>query len=330
MARFLIFLVLATGMATPQTAPKTAPPPIEEGQTIKIDVDLVNIFFTVRERSGSYIASLSKDDFEIFENGKKQEVKFFSRESDLPLTIGLLVDVSKSQESLIEVEREASYRFFSQVLREKDLAFIISFGTDSDLLQDLTGSLPLLQKGLKALRLSAAPSGGVVTPSPVPIPGGGRGTVLYEALWLAAKERLQAEVGRKAVILITDGVDVGSRTKPSEALEAAQRADAIIYTILYEDPRYTDPFYGGQSGEGAMRKLSEETGGRLFRVSRKDTLNDIYDQIQKELRSQYTIGYTSTNGSGDNTFRKLEIRTKSKDFRVQARKGYYSSPSSGN
>lgn len=314
---------LSVVLAQPPKPAAPAPQASDQDQVIKVDVDLVNLFFSVRDKKNAYIANLTQNDFEIFEDGKRQQVKFFSKETDLPLTIGLLVDVSRSQEALIEEERRASYRFFSQVLRQKDMAFIISFGADSELLQDFTNSLPLLQKGLGAIRLNAGVSGMSPTGSTVPVPGGGRGTVLYEAVWLAAQEKLRGEVGRKALVIITDGVDVGSRIKIEKAVEEAQKSDAIIYGILFEDPRYTSWQYGGMSGEGPLKRMAEETGGRVFRVDRRNTLEDIYTMIQQEMRSQYSASYTPSNQARDGGFRRIEIRTPNRDHKVQVRKGYY-------
>ena len=309
-------------------APRPAQPPEKPaeddlGPAIKVDVDLVNLLFSVRDKRGTYLANLSKDDLEFFEDGKKQEPKYFTRETDLPLTIGLLVDVSRSQEALIEEERRASYTFFSQVLRKKDMAFIISFGFDSEELQDFTSSLSLLQRGLGALRLNAGTAGMSPTGTTVPSASANRGTVLYEAVWLAAKEKLRTEVGRKVLVVITDGVDVGSRIKIEKAIEEAQRSDTLIYSILFEDPRYTSWQYGGMSGEGPMRRMAEETGGRVFRVDRRNSLQEIYQAIQEEMRSQYAAAYTPTNGTKDGSFRRIEVRARNKDLKVQVRKGYY-------
>lgn len=315
-------ILMAPLIAAGQPAGQPPPPPQDE-QVIRVEVSLVNLFFSVRDRKGAYISTLSKDDFIVYEEGKPQEIRFFSRETDQPLTLGLLVDVSRSQEALIEAERSASARFFERVLRQKDMAFLISFGVDAELLQDHTGSPALLARALEKLRLNAGVSGMSPTGTPVPLPGGGRGTVLYDAVWLAAKEQLRGEVGRKALIVITDGVDVGSRVKLQEAIEEAQRSDAIVYGILFEDPRYTSWRFGGMSGEGAMRRMAEETGGRVFRVSRRESLDDIYDTIQTELRSQYSVAYAPSNQARDGGFRRIEVKTKARGYRVQVRRGYY-------
>jgi VWFA-related protein len=288
---------------------------------LKIDVDIVNLLFNVRGKNGGLVGDLTKDDFEVYEDGKQQTVKHFTRESDLPLTIGLLVDVSKSQESLIETEKHAAAQFFSQVLRPKDMAFLISFGSDAELLQDLTSSQAALKRGLNDLRVNSHVGG--FHPGPVPTASKPRGTILFDAIYLASTEKLKREVGRKAIVVITDGMDFGSRYKMSEAIEAAHKSDAIIYSIYYVDSRAYG-YFGASDGD--LKKMSEETGGRVFRVGRKDTLPDIFRQIQEEMRTQYAIAYTPTNSSRDGSFRKVEIRPLKKDLKVQARKGYFATP----
>lgn len=290
---------------------------------IKVEVDVVNVYFTVRDARGRLISDLSKDDFEIYEDGKKQEIRYFSRETDLPLTLGLLVDVSRSQERLIESEKRAAELFLARVLRKQDLAFLISFGPDVQLEQDLTGSQRLLRAALEQLRVRTDPTG--LYPGPVPRVARFRGTVLFDAVYLAAREKLAREVGRKALVVITDGVDLGSRVKLADAVEAAQKADGIIYSIYFFDPGAYRGLWVGP-GDRDLKTMSEETGGRLFRVSRKKTLEEIFDEIQQELRNQYSLGYTPTNPARDGKFRRIEIRTGRKDLRVQARKGYYAVP----
>jgi VWFA-related protein len=287
--------------------------------TIRVDVELVNVLFSVRDKKGALIPNLTEDDFTIFEDGKQQEVRSFTRESDLPLTIGLLVDVSVSQENLIEIEKRAAYQFFSKVLRPKDMAFLISFGAEAELLQDLTNSPRLLENGLDGLRVSAQVGG--LHPGPVPTATRPRGTILYDAVYLAANEKLRTEVGRKAMVIISDGADQGSRTSRDEAIAAALRADAIIYSIFYVDDNFARGYYSGD--EGTLKRLSEDTGGRSFRVNRKTTLDDIFRMIQEEMRSQYAISYSPANSEKDGGFRKIEIKSKNKDLRVQARKGYF-------
>lgn len=287
---------------------------------ITVEVNLVNILATVRDRHGALISALGKDDFTVFEDGKTQTIKYFARETDLPLTIGLLVDVSGSQRNLIEIEKRAAYEFLTKVLRKKDMAFLISFGEEAELLQDFTSSPRLLEAGLDRLRVSSGVSG--VHPGPVPTIGQPRGTVLFDAVYLAASEKLAREVGRKAIVLITDGVDMGSRLSRDKAIEAAQKADTVIYSIYYVDPGAYGGFFMHPS-DSDLRRMSEDTGGRVFKVDRRNTLDNIFQQLQDEMRSQYALGYTPANDKRDGTFRRVEVRTRDKNLKVQARKGYY-------
>jgi VWFA-related protein len=287
--------------------------------TLKVDVDVVSVLASVRDKKNTLIPNLEKQDFTVLEDGKPQTIKYFTKESDLPLTIGLLVDVSRSQENLIDIERRAADQFFRQVLRKKDIAFLISFGEESELLQDYTSSPRLLLDGLNQLRVSGGAGG--LHPGPVPTISQQRGTVLFDAIYLAANEKLKGEVGRKVIVVITDGVDQGSKLNRSQAIEAAQKSDAVIYSIDYEDPRYHGMF--GPSGEGDLKKMSDETGGHVYRVDRKMTLDMVFKELQDEMRSQYMIGYTPSNEAKDGGYRHIDIRTSNKDLKVQARKGYY-------
>jgi VWFA-related protein len=307
-------LLAAAGLAQPQ-APQELP-------KIRVEVNVVNILCSVRDGKGRLVADLSKEDFEVREEGKPQEIRYFSRQTDLPLTIGLLVDVSRSQKNLLETEKRAADQFFTKVLKEKDLAFLIGFGPDAELVQDSTNSVRLLRRALESLRIREDFSG--VYPGPVPRATRPRGTVLYDAVYLASVEKLRHEVGRKAIIVITDGVDVGSRVKLSEAIAAAQKADAIIYSIHYLDPRaYGFPAYGVAAGESDLKKMSEETGGRMFKVDRKHPLDRIFSEIEEEMRSQYAIGYVPEGNLAPGTYRRVEVQTRRKGLKVQARKGYY-------
>jgi VWFA-related protein len=305
----LPLFLLAAGVTTAQDG------------VIKVNVNLVNVLCTVHNKAGGLVGNLEKTDFTVFEDGKQQEIKYFTRETDLPLTIGLLVDTSSSQERLIETERNAAHQFFTRVLRQKDEAFLIQFGAEAELLQDSTSSPKLLLDGLNQLRLSV-PVGGL-HPGPVPTVQNLAGTILYDAVYLAANEKLKTEVGRKAIVVITDGVDTGSKTSRDKSIEAALKADSIIYSIFYQDAAAYGPFGGGGGGRGELQRMSAETGGRVFDVDRKHTLDDAFRAIQDEMRSQYSIGYTPTNPRKDGTFRKLEVRVSNKDNKVQTRKGYY-------
>jgi VWFA-related protein len=294
-----------------------------QDDVIKVNVDLVNVLCTVRAKNNALVGGLEKADFHLLEDGKEQEIKYFTRETDLPLTIGLLVDVSGSQERLIDTEHRAASAFFRSVLRPKDLAFIISFGKDSELLQDSTSSPTLLEDGLKQLRLNANVGG--LHPGPVPTQQNQAGTVLWDAIYLAANERLKSEAGRKVIVVITDGVDEGSRKTRDQATREAQLADTVVYSIDYSDPgAYGGGLvFGGGGGEAELKRISDETGGHVFKVDRKNSLDDIFRQIQDEMRSQYAIAYSPTNPKKDGSYRKLEFKMANKDYKVQARKGYY-------
>ena len=296
--------------------------PAQEGDAvISVDVEIVNVLATVRDKKGRLVNNLTKDDFILEEDGKRQTIKYFSQESDLPLTIGLLVDTSVSQQRLIYDERRAGAQFFSQVLRhKKDLAFLISFDVDSELLQDLTESQRLLQDGLEKLEVQGG--GGGLHPGPVPSSGRQPGTVLFDAVYLASNEMMKGQVGRKAIVLISDGVDYGSRVRQQDAIEAAHRADVVLYGVRYYDRGF---YYraGGFGGGGSLKKLSRETGGNTFDVSRKRPLQKIFDQIQQELRSQYSIGYTPQRDSNEPGRRRIKLRTRQKSLKVQSRTGYY-------
>ena len=318
MARKLLLICLAmlaaATLAVSQQRPALNPPSNEPEGIIRGGVDLVNVLATVRGKNGALIGNLQQSDFKVFEDGKEQEVKYFTRESNLPLTIGMLIDVSGSMETLIPVEQRAGGQFFEQVLRKEDLAFIISFGKDSELLQDSTGSARLLQRGLDDLRPNVRVGG--IHPGPVPTAASQAGTVLYDAVFLAADERLRREAGRKVIILITDGEDTGSRVSLQKAIEAAQKSDVIIYSIYY-----VAGGFGGNSG--VLKKMSEETGGRVFDAGRRANLEEIFKQIQEEMRTQYSVSYSPTNTVKDGSYRKLELEMLNKDYKVQARKGYY-------
>jgi VWFA-related protein len=325
----------------------------QEKPTFSTGVKVVNLFASVRDKNGTIVKDLTKDDFLLDEDGRAQEIRYFSQESDLPLTLGLLVDTSGSQRRLIEEERSASYRFFEQVLRpEKDVAFVIHFDFEVELLQDLTSSRKLLERALENLEAPARQrqqQQRSQQPMPYPYPGGGRrrggpmgggggarpggGTTLYDAVLLAADELMRKQSGRKALVLLTDGVDTGSKVPLSSAVEAAQRADTMAVSILFEDPEA----YGGGFGMGrlgghgpmnmpngkkVLEQISRETGGRFYEVSKKHTLAKVYDEIDEDLRHQYSLGY-SPDHAASGGYHKIHLTTRQKGLVVQTREGYY-------
>ncbi len=327
---FLLFLAAVLAFAqtlSAQQAPEPTAPDAaaqDEPETLKVNVNVVNVFFSVKDKHTALVPGLVKGDFQIFEDGKPQTIKYFSAESDQPLTIGILVDTSGSQQYVLGMEKEAGAMFLNQVLTDKDQAFLINFDINVELGQDFTNSKKLLKDALEKTRINtgAGSCAGIPGAGGGPFPcgsSGPKGTLLYDAVYLAAHDELSHEVGRKAMILLTDGEDQGSKTKIREAIEYAHKADAICYVLLVAD-RGLSMGFGGSD----MHKLTEETGGRVIDVgnnSRK--LHDAFDDIAKELRNQYNIGFVSTNKSPDGGYRKLEIKTHKEGLKVQARKGYY-------
>src|SRR5208337_4524259 len=281
---------------------------------------------------GALIPNLNKDNFDLFEDGQPQTIKYFKAESDLPLTLGIMIDSSGSQMRVLDMEKEVGASFLENTLRPKDEAFVISFDVDITLLQDFTNSVSRLRRALNEARINTGGvscSGGPMGPQgPIPCSSTGpRGTALYDAVYLASHDEFSHEVGRKAMILLTDGQDEGSKLKIKDAIEAAQKADAIVYVLLCADRG--GYFSTGMSyyGEADMDKLTRETGGRVINVGNKfDKLREAFDQIASELRSQYNIGYTPTNLKLDGSYRKLEIKNK-QNYKIQARSGYYAGKS---
>jgi len=325
-------LTLLVGLAFAQSQPQSSTQNQDQDQsaeTLKVSVNVVQLFFNVKDKKGGLIPNLTKNDFQILEDGKPQTIKYFAAESNLPLTLGILIDSSGSQARVLDMEKEVGGEFLTEILRDKDLAFVLSFDVDVDLLQDFTNSIHSLKTALNSARINTAGGGGGGIPGlgggTIPTQGNARGTLLYDAVYLASHDELAQQVGRKAMILLTDGEDQGSQLKIKDAIEAAQKSDSIVYVLLCADRG----FYGfhGYSGDSEMKKLTQETGGRVIEVGNKfEKLKEGFNQIATELRSQYNIGYTSTNAKLDGTFRKVEIHANNTDYKIQARSGYYAVP----
>ena len=295
-------------------------------ETLKVNVDVVQLFFNVKDKKGGLIANLNKTDFQVFEDGKPQTIRYFAAESDLPLTLGILIDTSPSQGNVLQMEQQVGGSFLSQILREKDLAFVIGFDADVNLLQDFTSSSRALRTALNGTHIGGGTGGGGgiagMGGGPVPTMSHGCCTMLYDAVYLASHDELAQQVGRKAMILLTDGEDDGSKLKIQDAIEAAQKSDSIVYVLLCADRGFYG--FGGYSGASEMEKLTKETGGRVINVGNKtDKLRDAFDQIARELRSQYNIGYVPANRTKDGTFRKVEIKANNGGYKIQSRAGYY-------
>jgi VWFA-related protein len=304
----------------PPPASKAEPQPVDIGdvQTLKVNVNLVNVYFSVRDKNG-YITNLHKDDCSIFEDKNPQKTKNFTQEKNLPLTIGILLDTSGSQMNVLPLEQQSGAEFLKDVLTPKDEAFLISFDINVNLLSDYTNSPREIKRSIDSAQINTGAGTGSVTGN-----GTARGTLLYDAVYLAAHEKLRQEAGRKILVLLTDGGDQGSQETLKTATEAAQKANAIIYVILIADRGFYSGYGMTFSGDADMERLARDTGGRVINVGNNGKkLQEAFDQIQDELRTQYLASYTSTNPKvNDGTFRTLNI-TCQQGQKIQARKGYY-------
>ncbi len=298
----------------PAQEPDQSQPPVT---TLKVVTGLVAISAVVKSKDGEAKTGLTKDDFVLKQDGKEQPIRYFSRGSDLPLSFAIMVDTSASQQTFIGDESLASDVFFETMLgRKEDRAMLVQFDTSVLQLKSMTNSATALHLALSHLssRGSAA-----------------LGTLLYDAVYVVAKNVLANETGRKAMVILSDGGDNGSRRSLAEAIEQAQRADVQIYSILYSMSSSLNGDNSGRApkvdtGLGALEKLSESTGGRVFTVSRTNSLRQIYTQIAEDLRLQYELGYKPAPDTQPNSYHKLELKAKDKKLTVQARKGFFEPP----
>jgi VWFA-related protein len=278
------------------------------------DVKVVNVLATVRNKSGSLAGNLNREDFELSEDGRPQTIRYFARESDLSLTLGLMVDTSGSQRRVLDAERGASLRFLDRVVREnKDQVFIMQFDSSVQMRQALTSSVGRLENALayvdtETMRQLRQQRGG--------------GTLLYDAVVRASDEVMRKQRGRKGLIVLSDGVDFGSEATLADAVEAVQRAETLIYSILYADPAAYG-ILGGPDGSRVLERMSNESGGSFFEVSKKQTVDRIFDILQEELRNQYSLGYTSDKPVTISEFRTIQLTARQKGLIVQARHRYW-------
>ena len=297
--------------------------------TLKVNANLVDLFFTVKDKNNELVPHLTRNDCTVLEDKVPQTLKSFVAETNQPLTLGILLDTSGSQQYVLPLEQQAGSQFLQRVLKSKDQAFLVSFDVNVDLLQDFTNSPRLLSRAMdKAEINTAGGNGGAGIPGAgggtIPTIGDPKGTLLYDAINLAANEKLNQETGRKAMIILTDGDDQGSRTKIGEAIAAAQKSNVIVYVILIADTGFYGGFNLGYSGYSAGKRISEETGGRMINVGNNGKkLEAAFEQIEEELRTQYVASYTPANTKLDGTFRKIAVQCQGDGLKVQVRKGYY-------
>jgi VWFA-related protein len=312
------------------TAPDTTPPE-ESVATLKLNVGLVDLFFMVKDKSGNLVPHLSKNECTVSEEKQPQTLKSFVAETHQPLTLGILLDTSGSQQQVLSLEQDVGSQFLERVIKPKDEAFLLSFDVNVDLLQDYTNNPRLLARAMQKAEINTAGGNGAAGipgagGGTVPVYGTPKGTVLYDAVFLAARQKMNQESGRKAMILLTDGEDQGSDTKIGEAIAAAQKSNVIVYTILIADRGFYGGFNMGYSGYSAMKKMTEETGGRLIDVGNNGKkLEAAFQQIEDELRTQYVATYTPSNTKLDGTFRHISVDC-GEGMKVQVRKGYYATP----
>lgn len=384
--------VFSCGIARAQSPPgPITPPPQKVAPTqpaqpqppkakINLEAKLVYLYVAVRDKKGKIVPGLTQQDFALEEDGRPENITHFMSQSDLPLTLGLLVDTSLSQRSTLDLERGASYKFLDQILRDKDEAFVIHFDHEVELLQDLTGSRPKLNAALQQLQTpqpqfsngndggdSGSGNGGGNSSDPdesVPTAGGRQpdhsssagGTLLYDAIFLASNDEMKKQQGRKAIFVLSDGVDRGSKETLASAIEAAQRADTAVYSIYFADHESNRGYghHGGWGGRGGgwpggggrwpgggrggsrnpqesradgkdiLKRISSETGGQLFEVSKKLPIDQVFAQVEEQLRNQYALGYTPDHSHTGPGFHKIALTTKKKELTVEVREGYYS------
>jgi VWFA-related protein len=281
------------------------------------DVQVVNVLATVRDKKEQFVRDLTQNDFSLVEDERQQKIRYFSAETDLPLTIGLMVDTSMSQVHVLDAERGASFRFIDQVLREsKDKVFVMQFDMNVKTMQHLTGSRSDLQESLRMVN----------TPTKKELQSQyGGGTLLYDSIADASKEVMKKQQGRKALIVLSDGGENGSNATLTEAVQEAQRTNTLIYTILF-----TDGGFGSDFGKRIMQRLAKETGGSYFEVSKKLTIDQVYAQIEEDLRSQYSIGYVSDKPAQISEFRRIQLTVKKTGLTVNARDRYWAGPPGSN
>jgi VWFA-related protein len=304
----------------PASDAPAAPINDSDAPTISVQVNLVNMYLSARDKDG-FVTNLAKADCSLTEDKVPQTIKNFTQEKNLPLTIGILLDTSGSQMNVLPLEQESGATFLRDVLTPKDEAFLISFDINVDLLADYTNRASEISRAMNKAQINTGAGSGSVTGN-----GDPRGTLLFDAVYLAAHDKLAPETGRKVLVLLTDGGDQGSQETLKSATEAAQKANAILYVILIADHQ----FYGGggminlaDSGARDMDALATATGGRVINVGHDGKrLEEAFNQIQDELRTQYLLSYTPTNKKADGTYRKLDL-TCGKGLKVDTRKGYY-------
>jgi VWFA-related protein len=293
-----------------------------DDQTIKLGTQLVTVPFNVTDKKNRYINELTRDDLEVLEDNKPQQIFSFTRQTDLPITIAMLIDISGSQEYTLSEEKDAGLRFLQKVLRpKKDLGAIVTFEHESVLVQDLTDNIQKLERAIQDVQISVVPGrtgpGFPPTGTPPINPSGSGSTAMYDSIYSVSSDLLRREAGRRVIILLTDGADTSSSVKMRDAIERTWRSEIIVYSIGIGDPRFG-------VDKGTLKKIAAETGGRAFFPDSNEDLDRAFTQIDEDLRSQYIATYEPSNEAKDGSFRTIQIRVKNqKDLTVRNRRGYF-------
>ena len=294
----------------PQELPQTQNP-------LESKTAIVNVFATVRDKRNAIVGDLTQDDFKVSEDGAPQKIVYFSKEVNLPISLAIMMDTSGSMYYMLGAEKDAGSRFVREVMHKKDEAIVMTFDTDVNLLADFTEDPGVLSSAIHRAQINVDATGVGGTGGTIPQRNGG-GTNLYDAVYLAAHDELGPEAGRKALVILSDCEDNGSKLSERDAIESVERGDAVAHIILISDPRATEGY-----GYGVAQSLAQETGGRVISVRNESGLEKAFAVISEELRSQYVLGYSPTNVNRDGTFRKIKVEVTRPDTKVLARRGYY-------
>lgn len=288
-------------------------PALPQDQTIHVGVPLVNIYATVLDKKNAIVPNLEQSDFKILEDKVEQKISFFSRESTLPLSIGLIMDTSSSEAGKIEIEQQSASQFLHRVLRPGDKAFVVAFDAGANILSDWTSNIPTLDRAIRRTLVGIGYND-KVQPGQF-VPGGSH---LYDVVYTACLKKMASETGRKTLVIITDAHDEGSDKEVTDAIEAAQRSDTLIQMLVV------------RNGLGAninvpevAKRIAVETGGSAINITGQLRLEDAFDKISDELRAEYSLGYYPTNSKPDGKYRHLKVEVANKDYKVQAREGYF-------
>ena len=291
--------------------PKEVP---QVGGTTKINVNLVRLYVTVRDKHNAIVTNLQKQDFKVYEDGVEQKIAFFSKDMTDPITLAMMIDTSGSQETLLGAEKDTASRFLRDILKKDDLATVISFDTTVRMLADFTDDQEALQRGVDRAEINAPVS--IDGDSDVP------GTVLYDAINQICADRLPTEAGRKAMIILTDAEDEGSTSSLKSAIYAAQEANTVIHVLLIAERMAY--FRAGQmyTGDMVAHEMAEQTGGRVIPIRNNNDLDKAFDEISEELRSQYIVAYYPSNTAANGGYRKIKVQA-GQGLKVLTREGYY-------